>query len=80
MEKSHLKPFTMLPPKPGVCQECAIDHSPESPHNKDSLFYQYYFFNIHGRWPTWKDAMKHCDEETKTKWSAELIKRGVILD
>lgn len=69
-----------MPPKPGVCQECAVDHPPEAPHNRESLFYQYYFYNKHGRWPTWEDAMDHCDEETKARWIKELTKQGVKLD
>lgn len=31
----------VLPPKPGVCQECAVDHPPEMLHNNDSLHWQY---------------------------------------
>ena len=30
----------ILPPKPGVCRECAVDHRPDQPHNRDSLYYQ----------------------------------------
>lgn len=66
----------MLPPKAGVCQECAVDHRPEAPHNKQSLFYQYKFYNEHGRWPGWSDAMAHCDKDTKLKWTNELVKLG----
>jgi predicted RNA-binding protein with PUA-like domain len=76
----HLKPFVLCPPKPGVCQECASDHPEEYPHNQNSLYYQYKFFDENGRWPTWKDAMEHCDEETKLKWSEALVKMGVKLD
>jgi hypothetical protein len=80
MSKHSLKPFVLLPPKPGVCQECAVDHLEGDPHNKDSLYYQYYFYGKTGRWPTWNDAMEHCDEETKKGWSEELIKKGAKLD
>ena len=80
MKNPHLKPFTLLPPKPGVCKECAVDHIKEDPHNKDSLYYQYYFYNKTGCWPTWRDAMEHCNEETKKRWSEELIKKGAKLD
>lgn len=80
MTESHLKPLTLLPPKPGVCQECAVDHPPEYPHNKQSIFYQYSFYNKHGRWPTWKDAMEYCDEETREKWSKALTDRGAKLE
>ena len=80
MTKSHLNPLALLPPKPGVCQECAVDHPPEYPHNKKSLFYQYYFFNENGRWPTWKDAMEHCDEDAKEAWSKALTDRGEKIE
>jgi hypothetical protein len=80
MGKSHLAPLTMLPPKPGVCQECAVDHPEEWPHNRQSLCYQYYFYNIHGRWPTWTDAMAHCDDEMKENWSKALMERGAKLE
>ncbi len=78
--QKHLSPFTMLPPKPGVCQECAVDHPKEYPHNRQSLAYQYFFYNKHGRWPTWRDAMAHCDEETKAKWCEALAGRGAKLE
>jgi len=77
--KSHLSPLTMLPPRPGVCQECAVDHPIDAPHDRNSLCYQYSFYNKHGRWPTWEDAMAHCSEETKSLWRPELIKRGEKL-
>ena len=80
VKKLHLKSFTLLPPKPGVCQECAVDHPEGRPHNKDSLYYQYYFYSKNGRWPTWNDAMSHCEEETKKIWSDELTKKGAKLD
>ena len=80
MGKKHLAPLHLLPAKKGVCTECAIDHEKEAPHNRDSLFYQYYFFNQNGRWPTWKDAMEHCDHEMRAKWCEALIKRGVEIE
>ena len=64
--------FKMLPPKPGVCQQCATDHKPELPHNQQSLYWQYYFYADHDRWPTWKDAMAHCTPEMQALWRAKL--------
>lgn len=61
----------------GTCPECAVKHSPEQPHNRDSLAYQYKFYDEHGRWPTWADAMAHCPEPVKKYWKQELEKRGV---
>jgi len=50
----HLGAFGLMPAAPGTCPECAVDHPPELPHNQQSLFYQYKFYNDHGRWPTWE--------------------------
>lgn len=72
----HLVPWKLLPPAPGVCQECAVEHDPRLPHNKQSLYYQFQFYGEHGRWPTWADAMEHCSEEMKTTWIEELTARG----
>lgn len=65
---------------PGTCQECAVAHEPEMPHNKDSLTYQYKFYDKHGRWPTWKDAMDHCSQEMKELWIQALTERGVKME
>lgn len=70
----------LLPPKPGVCQECAVDHSPEEPHNQQSLCYQYHFYQRHERWPTWLDAMAHCAPETQEHWKRELVRLGITLN
>ncbi len=67
----------LLPCEPGVCQECAIKHKPDKPHNKNSLYYQYKFYGQHGRWPRWSDAIAHCSEKVQELWKLELIKRGV---
>ena len=61
----HLAPWMLLPAAPGKCSECAIDHTPDMPHDNRSLFYQYSFYKQHGRWPLWEDAMKHCAENVK---------------
>ncbi len=69
----------ILPPKPGVCPICAVDHEPDQPHNRDSLYYQMKFRQQHGRFPTWADAMAHCDEHVKQLWIAALAERGVSV-
>ena len=61
----------------GACTECAVKHSPEQPHNRDSLAYQYKFYDEPGRWPTWTDAMAHCPEEVKKVWMQALREQGV---
>lgn len=50
--------MTMLRKTPdGTCPMCAVKHEPEMPHDCHSLTYQYNFFDEHGRFPTWADAM-----------------------
>lgn len=80
IQGKYMAPFSLIGASPGMCQECAVDHPPELPHNQQSLFYQYHFYNEHGRWPTWKDAMAHCTEEVRNFWLEELQKRGVKID
>lgn len=69
--------WKLVPPAPHLCQTCAIEHTPDQPHNAQSLFYQYKFYMEHHRWPTWRDAMEHCDEETQIAWMVQLRDRGV---
>ena len=64
----------------GTCPECAVAHNPGIPHNKQSLVYQYHFYDQHGRWPTWADAMAHCSEEMKEQWKAALKERGIEVE
>ena len=69
--------MTLLGKTPeGTCPECAVKHDPEQPHNRDSLTYQYKFYDQHGRWPTWADAMAHCPEEVKEVWTQVLRERA----
>jgi len=76
----HVKAFALVPAAPGTCQECAVDHPPEAPHNRDSLFYQYKFYNKHGRWPTWEDALAHCEDVVKEAWRLALEQKGVSVN
>lgn len=57
----------LLPPKEGSCPICATEHKPEMPHNQQSLYYQYRFYGIRGRWPTWADALAHCRDDVKLR-------------
>lgn len=75
----HLQPWAMLPPNPDVCQECAVKHEPDMPHNQQSMFWQYNFLGKHGRWPTWADALAHCTPEMQQHWIRELAKHGVTV-
>lgn len=67
----------IMPPMPGVCQECAVQHDPAMPHDKDSLYYQMRFYQKNKRWPTWADAMRHCNELIKAAWKTGLLEKGV---
>lgn len=55
----------VLPPRPGVCKQCAARHAADQPHERDSLYYQVKFYRRFRRFPTWEDAMNHCSEEVK---------------
>lgn len=72
-----LKEGTMLPPPSGTCQECAVKHIPEDAHDGSSLYYQYAFRKQHGCWPTWKDAIAHCEPERKKFWIEQLKKHDI---
>lgn len=63
----------------GECSQCGVIHEPDQPHNQQSLHYQYAFWAEYDRWPTWIDAMAHCDDETRELWSVALRERGVDL-
>lgn len=76
-KRDFLNGMILLPPAPGTCPECGVQHDPGLPHNQQSLYYQYHFFQENGRWPTWSDAMAHCSDEMKSFWKKELSKRGV---
>lgn len=70
--------MTLLGKTPdGTCPMCAVKHDPEQPHNRDSLCYQYKFYDQYGRWPTWADAMAHCAPEIQAYWRQALEERGV---
>lgn len=71
--------MTLLSPRPELCQCCATDHPEEAPHNQNSVHWHYWFYGQKGRWPTWHDAMAHCDDTTKERWTRVLSKYGVIV-
>ena len=66
----------LLPPGKEVCPICAQKHEPDQPHNAQSLYYQYRFYGIRGRWPTWADAIAHCRPDVQLAWREELTKDG----
>lgn len=66
----------LLPAKPGTCDKCAVDHEPWQAHNKQSLFYCIRFHGMHGREPTWADAVAHCLPSVQAQWKQMLEQRG----
>ncbi len=66
----------MLPAAEGKCPDCATDHDPQLPHNQQSLFWNYRFLGLYGRWPTWADALAHCDDETAKMWIGAMPEHG----
>ena len=78
MSGGHLKPLRLLKQTgPGLCPDCAVKHEPGLPHDLQSFAYQYRFNDLHGRLPTWSDAMSHCTEDVMAAWIAALAKRGI---
>lgn len=89
MEGVIIKPFSeamLVPPPPGVCQQCARDHDPAEPHDQQSLHFKYWFrlreakAGREERWPSWADAMAHCEPEVQQRWREALEQRGVDVD
>lgn len=75
-----LSELVLLPLPADVCQECARDHHPALPHDNQSLYYQIKFHMAHGRGATWVDAMAHCTDEMKARWTRELKKLGIEVN
>ena len=51
--------------KKGSCPECGEEHSSNMAHNAFTFVYRLKFYDKHGRFPTWKDAMSHLADEDK---------------
>lgn len=69
--------MTLLPPTPGTCPVCATKHDPAHPHNAQSLYYQMRFYGLHGRWPTWADALAHVTSaKLHEHWETKLKELG----
>jgi hypothetical protein len=65
--------FMMLPGPPGTCEWCHVKHDADEPHDQQSVPYQMKFQTLHGRPPTWSDAMAHCSAKTRKHWRRELV-------
>lgn len=49
-------------------------------HDRESLYYQYRFYQQQHRWPTWSDAMAHCTPERQREYVQALEELGVPQD
>lgn len=70
----------LLPPSPDKCQECAVAHNAEDPHNPQSMYYQVKFQIQHGRGATWNDALAHCTPERQGLWWENLKTFGITKE
>ena len=76
----NMEEIKVVPPSPGTCPICATNHDPGEPHDRDSLYYQNWFRKKYRRFPTWEDAMSHCEENTRARFIKRLERRGIIVD
>ena len=67
-------------PGPGSCKLCATVHTPDQPHDRDSLYYQNWFRRRYKRFPTWADAMAHCTDKVKAEYTVKLAERGITIE
>ena len=76
MKAVEVKPsMTLLPPRPDVCQTCAVDHQAHEAHNAQSIYYAVGFLMKYGRDATWADAVAHCAEAVRAIWRKALEDR-----
>lgn len=69
--------WKLLPPAADKCQECAVNHEPDQPHDATSLYYGTHR-RVHGHaTANWNDAMAHCKPEVQAQWRKELEKMGI---
>jgi hypothetical protein len=68
--------LSLLPPARGRCQQCAEEHTPDAPHNFQSLYWAFWFQQAHGRSPAVADAFEHCSIEVCDAWSNGLGEMG----
>lgn len=66
----------LLPPPKDACPVCATKHEPNAAHNAVSMYYLYRFYGIHGRWPTWADAVAHLPADSQQHWKQAVVNAG----
>lgn len=72
--------MTLMPAKPGLCPKCDRKHEDGWPHDRDSLLFQYTFYDEHGYFPSWADALEGCSEGVKAYWTEQLTACGIDLN
>lgn len=78
--KVPMSAWRILPPAKDKCQECAVAHPPEMPHDATSLYWMTKWKIAHdGEEGTWADAMEHCSLEMRGHWISELKKLGIDI-
>lgn len=71
--------WQQLPPPADRCQVCAGDHTPEQPHNPDSLFWQTARTIAGESMPTWEEALAHVSDEVHEAWRKGLAEHDVTV-
>jgi hypothetical protein len=59
-------PLSAMLSKPPTCDYCGDAHWPDEGHDAGSLIYQRNFERDHGRRPTYRDAVAHCEGQNLT--------------
>jgi hypothetical protein len=72
--------WIIVPPSDNKCPICAVDHDVDYPHDATTFYYRFLFKNQHGRDATWSDAMLHCPEEIRERWSKGLTDIGIDVN
>ena len=67
----------LLPPPKDSCPVCARKHDPHLPHDATTMYHQYRFYGIRGRWPSWADAAAHCAPDVIEAWKQAMAMQGV---
>ncbi len=76
MRPVEVKNLKLLPPAPGVCPTCAVDHLADEAHDATSLYYQVQFQGRYGRAATWAEAVAHLPPDLRAAWEDALRQMG----
>lgn len=67
----------------GFCPECGVQHAEALPHDPTTMVFIANFrqkcieVGVEPRWPTWRDAMRHCTPQVQDNWTKALEQKGV---